>query len=297
MPFVMMHGTFHLVGLGSGGSPQGFQPDGDSIQFRPTTPALLDRLTQLDKPYFLGPIGSLQLRFEGVDALELHFQGAATHQPRPLSDASREFLTGQLGLNLVPYRPPENLAVQPPVDRDAAPGFILSRSLEVHGRPVAFAFAGEPPDEDGADVFLEPPLLRQSLNYALVEAGHAYPLFYETLFHDLRDELAAAASDARVAGRGLWVEDVTHDGVAVAVAEDLEEDGIIFPKLFRRLSEYLAAGLGGMNTFPDWLATDQEQVIDLDVMNTTHFDNLIEVAGNTVRMTRPPERLVFISAK
>lgn len=31
MPFVMMHGTFHLVGLGSGGSPQGFQPDGDSI--------------------------------------------------------------------------------------------------------------------------------------------------------------------------------------------------------------------------------------------------------------------------
>ena len=117
------------------------------------------------------------------------------------------------------------------------------------------------------------------------------------LFHDLRDELAAAASDARAAERGLWVEDVTHDGVAVAVAEDLEEDGIIFPKLFRRLSEYLATGLGGMDVFPDWLATDQEQVIDLDVMNTTHFDNLIEVAGNTVRMTRPPERLVFISAK
>lgn len=297
MPFVMMHGTFHLVGLGSGGGPQGFQPDGDSIQFRPATPALLDRLTQLDKPYFLGPIGSLQLRFEGIDALELHYQGAATHQPRPLSDASREFLTGQLGLNPVPYRPPENLAVQPPVDRDAAPGFILSRSLEVYGRPVAFAFAGQAPHDDGEDVFLDPPLLRQSLNYALVEAGHAYPLFYETLFHDLRDEFAAAASDARAAGRGLWAEDVTHDGVAVAVAEDLEEDGVIFPKLFRRLSEYLAEGLGGMDAFPDWLATDQEQVIDLDVMNSTHFDNLIEVVGSTVRMTRPPDRLVFISAK
>ena len=59
----------------------------------------------------------------------------------------------------------------------------------------------------------------------------------------------------------------------------------------------MAAGLGGMDFFKEWLATDQEQVIDLDVMNTTHFDNLIEAAGNRVRMTQPPDRLVFISAK
>ena len=189
------------------------------------------------------------------------------------------------------------MAVLPPVERDAAPGFILSRGLEVYGRPVSFAFAGDPPLEDGAEVFLEPALVRQSLNYALVQAGHAYPLFYETLFRDLRDELAAAATEARVAALGLWAADVTHDGLAVTDAKDLEEDGAIFPKLFRRLSEFLAAGIGGLDVFTEWLATDQEQVIDLDTMNTTHFDNVIEVVGTTVRMTRPPDRLVFISAK
>ena len=128
-------------------------------------------------------------------------------------------------------------------------------------------------------------MLRQHLNYALVEAGHEYPLFCETLFHDLRDELAAAASDARAAGRGFWTDDVTHDGVAVAAAENLEEDPVIFPKLFRRLSEYLAPGLGRIDVFPDWLVARQEQIIDLDVMNTTHSENLIEVVKNMVGMT------------
>jgi hypothetical protein len=76
------------------------------------------------------------------------------HQPRPLADQARDFLTGELGLNPVAYRPPRNLQVQPPAARDAAPGYILSRSLEVNGRPVAFAFAGAPPSPDGTEEFL-----------------------------------------------------------------------------------------------------------------------------------------------
>jgi hypothetical protein len=51
------------------------------------------------------------LGFEGIDALELHFEGH--HQPRPLADEARDYLTGLLGMNLVEYRPPDHLTVKP----------------------------------------------------------------------------------------------------------------------------------------------------------------------------------------
>jgi hypothetical protein len=38
MPFILIHGTFHLVGRTQAGNPSGFEPDGDSIQFKPTNP-------------------------------------------------------------------------------------------------------------------------------------------------------------------------------------------------------------------------------------------------------------------
>jgi hypothetical protein len=135
--------------------PTGFQPDGDSVHFKPANPTLLDRLKHVGRPYRLTAIGSTQLRFEGIDALELHFGG--THQPRPLADQARDHLTGQLGLNPVPYAPPEHITVKPPVARDAVAGFILSRALEVNGRPVSFAFEGDPPTQDGRTSSSTPP--------------------------------------------------------------------------------------------------------------------------------------------
>ena len=37
MPFVVIKGSFHLVGKSSQGNPTGFEPDGDSMQFKPET--------------------------------------------------------------------------------------------------------------------------------------------------------------------------------------------------------------------------------------------------------------------
>jgi hypothetical protein len=81
MPFIVLQGTFHLVGRTQAGNPTGFEPDGDSIQFQPANPTLLNRLDQPGRPYRLSLIGSTQLRLEGIDALELHFD--STHQPHP----------------------------------------------------------------------------------------------------------------------------------------------------------------------------------------------------------------------
>lgn len=294
MPFILIQGTFHLVNLNNG---RGFEPDGDSIHFKPFDKSLLDQLEQLGRAYKLSKIDSVLLRFEGIDALELHYK--LVHQPRPLADEARDFLTEQLGLNPVNYVQPRNIQVKPPVEHDATPGYILSRSLEVHGRPVSFVFAGDPPPEyeDGEEVYLKIPLLKKSLNYKLIQNGHAYPLFYETLFADLREALAKAAQQAREKKRGLWQYDRSSAGLKVSGQDTLETDGVIFPKLFRRLTDYLAESNDEIDGFLEWLQKKKEQVQDLDTLNFTHFDNILELKGNRIKMRQSPENLVFISAK
>jgi hypothetical protein len=293
MPFTLIQGTFHLVGKTHSGNPQGFQPDGDSMQFAPNDRSLLDRLEVLQAPVRLTSIGSTQLRFEGIDALELHFQGA--HQPLELADESRDFLTGELGMNPVPYEP-DGVQVKPPVQHDGSAGFILSRALEIHGRPVSFVFAGDPPQPDGSEIRLDVDLLKKSLNFKSLSAGESYPLFYETLFVDLRKALTEAAAAARDAGRGLWERDRSETGVGISDAARLEENGFTFPKLFRRLIEFFKAPAGEPD-FLTWLATKREPVLDLTTNNFTHFDNVVHMTDGGVALARRPEELVFISAK
>jgi hypothetical protein len=301
MPFLLIQGTFHLVNRTSAGNETGFEPDGDSIQFKPANPALLDRLDQVGRQYRLTKIGSTQLRFEGIDALELHFRpdhGPESHQPRPLADDSRDYLTRRYGMNPVSYVRPRSIRVDPPVQRDATAGYILSRSLEANGRPVAFAFVGQPPAADGTELHLDVPLLRRSVNYRSLENGHSYPLFYDTLFADLRGALTTAADNARSERKRLWSRDLSQNGITVTSQDDLEQAGVIFPKLFRRLTEFLTEPGNGLSGFLDWLADKNEQVVDLTAnANFTHFDNLVDVAGNTVRLSRRPEEIVFVSAK
>jgi predicted double-glycine peptidase len=42
-----------------------------------------------------------------------------------------------------------------------------------------------------------------------------------------------------------------------------------------------------------FLASKAEGVTIISTAHFTHFDTVIEVNGNTVRMTEPPENLVF----
>lgn len=61
---------------------------------------------------------------------------------------------------------------------DGAEGYILSRALDVHGRPVSFVDLGTPSRPDGSTVTLDAALLRKSPNFKALLAGEAYPLFY-----------------------------------------------------------------------------------------------------------------------
>jgi hypothetical protein len=62
MTFVTIKGSFHFCGESTAGNPTRFQPDGDSMQFKPDRPSPLDRLERTADTYRLTSIGSTRLR-------------------------------------------------------------------------------------------------------------------------------------------------------------------------------------------------------------------------------------------
>jgi hypothetical protein len=67
---------------------------------------------------------------------------------------------------------------------------------------------------------------------------------------------------------------------------------VILPKLFRRLAEHLDGG-GVIAGFKQYLEARGDLVTILPTAHFTHFDTVVEVSGETVRLTVPPEDLIF----
>ena len=204
MPFVLIQGTFE---------PTSGEPDGDSVRFQAEDDTLFD---QLEGRIEFKSGGQVQLRYEGIDALEK----AAI---RPFSSDATERNIELLGGR-----------------RSGLPGYILSSHADGNKRPVFFVFTGNPPDWDnsGRGDELQADLLRQSVNYRLLQEGHVYPMFYETLYKELRDEMVVATQEARAAERGIWSDDRSTNGFQVDIPPDLSELPPIFPKLWRRLQSF-----------------------------------------------------------
>jgi len=294
MPFLLIRGTFHLVGKNKKGKPTGFQPDGDSIHFKPKKKSRLDELPRRKNPYRLSGIGSVNLRFEGIDTPELHYLG--WRQPAPLAEQARDFLLEQIRVTNVQYK--ENgVTVDPPV-HDGQQGFILSKELDVHGRPVSFVFVGAP-DDDGEWIHLTPSMTGKSLNYKLLKQGYAYPLFYDSLYADLRQVMTAAAKEAQRNRRGIWQTRPT-EAVRLKVNDVAHQiSPTIYPKLFRRLRDYFAAENAGLSGLAAWMNEkgENDEVWQLPEWNRTHFDNVLKIQGNKIALQRDPLNLVFVSRK
>ncbi|MGN8158536.1 hypothetical protein ACS8YF_07640 [Salinisphaera sp. SWV1] len=179
---------------------------------------------------------------------------------------------------------------------DNVPGFILARTTGTYGRPVSFALSADAGKQlgltDGGEHFVTSDDLSATANAALLNQGLAYPTFYTSLFHDLRTRFAEQTLAARNAERGLWPADRTNAGVTVDSLAAITEDAVILPKLFRRLIEYLGTG-GTVKGFKAYLARNPDRVMVLPQAHSTHLDNLIEQNGSTVRLSEPPEQLVF----
>ncbi|MBK8456829.1 MAG: thermonuclease family protein [Phyllobacteriaceae bacterium] len=264
MTFVLLAGSF-LPGFGV--------PDGDSLRFVPDDPNPLFKLKRRASPPKPHPDnGSVQLRYEGIDAIE---KGSSS----PFAAAAKK-------RNI-------DIAMQA-----GGRGHILTNQLDENGRPIVFAFAGDAKDS-GDDIHLDARRLGRSINFQLATEGLVHPLFYDTLYVDLRNALAKATKSARKAGAGLWATDATLAGAPWTGS--VAKLPPIFPKLWRRLETYAkdpdyfdpARPLANIARYIKM--EHPERVLILSLGKTTGFDNVVEGSATTVRLVHVPEDIVVVS--
>lgn len=269
----------------------GKQPDADSVRFRPDTPDLLDGLE--GKPVRVVKDGTAQLRFQGVDAAELHYGGGR----QPVAKYARNVLLYLMGFGRVRY---QELTVRSVENR--VTGAILTRGTEVYGRPISYLLRetdlkglhdGQEIPED-ADIT---PLLRQSLNYRMLEQGMLYYLAYDSMPKAHRELFRNAAAEARRDGLGVWVQDSTSE-FTLESSSSIGPDGeLIYPKLFRRCTDYLLARdqENFTGSFTEWLRVASPENDPVGVRgNMTMFADLVEESGGTVSLREDMLDLVFM---
>lgn len=270
MPFTLLKGTFE---------PSLGRPDGGSLRFVADNPDPIFRLKRRGwGPEINESNGSIQLRYEGIDTME---RRALEPYPARATEANLD-LAGTNG------------------GQHSARGHIYSNQLGPRGRPIAFVFAGTTVLEDGCSVHLSPNDIETSVNFQLLEQGHAYPLFYDTLFDDLREHLTMASERARASKSNIWSADGSNSGVRwTGSVENLPP---VIPKLWRRIDsyssdeEYFDANRPFANFLP-WLRRQpEERVIVLGRDRITGFDNLIATTNDTIRLIVEPRNMVIISA-
>jgi endonuclease YncB( thermonuclease family) len=282
MPMLCLAGAFRVLGT---------EPDGDSIRFVPGDPTLWGRVPGGVR---VNAQGGAQMRLDGIDALETHYTphgGQTLHQPLGLAHAASAELLDWLGFRDV-ERKGETITS---VAADDLPGFLLTRTADKYGRCVALIGRGDAPAESGSRLKVMPDLLRETVNHHQISAGLAYPTFYTKLYADLRNELAAQTEAARAAGTGVFADDGTEQGVEVQSLRTLTDDAVLLPKLFRRLADYLH--LNGEDPslagFPAFLEQSADTLLVVSSAEKTTLADLVDVSAQTVRLTRPPEDLVF----
>ena len=272
----------------------GKQPDGDSVRFRPQRPQLLAQLEHGDR---VDPSvdGTVQLRFDGIDAPELHYRS----QGQPQGGTARDALLTQLGFSAVTFA--ENGTTVTGAQPATVPMVVLSRLVEVNGRPVSAVFTGDTAERlagaDGTWVELDAPLLDESVNVWETAQGVAYPLLYTSTAPQLRAAFTAAAEGARGRRAGVWAQD-SSARFSVAELEAVGPDGaLVLPKLFRRVVDYLRQRGGPARTLPQWLA-DHPDTEDDDVLvagaPAVPLHTLLTQDGDTVTLHADVLDLVFV---
>jgi endonuclease YncB( thermonuclease family) len=258
----LIPGSFVLIGK---------EPDGDSVRFRPDHP---DDLKKLARSSLIQPSkdGTVQLRFDGIDATELHYGSAA----QPFGVEARDALLKEMGWTSVTVKPGSTM-VTACVPTEIK-GAILSKAAEANGRPVSFVLVGEDAKVPAGHkvhgwTHLDGDLLKKTMNFYMLKSANAYPTFYTSLAEELRAPLRELALAARGRGAGIWAEDSTPLFRLDSQADiDAQSHQPILPKLFRRATDYLKdVAKGYVGNLSDWIK-DHEA-------GSRSEDDKVEVSG------------------
>lgn len=271
MPFTLIKGTFH---------PEFGKPDGDSLRFVPDNPDPIYKLKRRGAAPKINQMnGSIQLRYEAIDT--------------PEKAAIDPFAIDATLSNL-------NLAGTDGGQQNAR-GHVYSNQLGPHGRLIAFVFEGEGAEPDGSEKFLEAKDILSSINLKQLQLGHAYPLYYDTLFRDLREACRSDVEMARSEKLGVWSADASQTGFAWN--DDLKQLPPIFPKLWRRIQKYMGSEtffepndpLANLKDYVESLG--EERVLTLSDSNITGLDDLISTDNGLIRLLADPNDMVVVSEK
>lgn len=131
-------GSYRLLGADRRGRRVGARPDGDSVWFHPDRDESLRELPGGRASFHCA--GCVQLRLEGIDALELHFDGGS--QPRSGARKAREFLLSSVGCRRVAYASAADGCAEGLSVREALSAEVRGRILTRYSRgstPASFA--------------------------------------------------------------------------------------------------------------------------------------------------------------
>lgn len=278
-----------------------YAPDGDSVRFVADKPA---QFAGLKGGYRIKPSkkdGSVQLRLEGIDAPETHYGSAA----QPYGSKARDALLDLLGFDKLQFGKDGNtVTAATPTSVEAT---IFTKASDPHGRPISYLSAGHAV-KDGAENALGEARLRDTVNYRMVANGNAYPLLYSSTPTTHRSLLRAAAQAARSRRKGLWKLDDTQDFKLVDQSSIGPQGELIFPKLFRRCTDYLRAAASSSVDYDltDWLhehASENDALFiekaievcqDGTVHANLHLSNLIQQRNSHIAITADITEVVFI---
>jgi endonuclease YncB( thermonuclease family) len=277
----------------------GPEPDGDTISFLPDDDDLVQALPWFnDVPPGRKHLGTYSVRFEGIDALETHFNGE--HQNLAFAISARDLMLGQVGFEQVEFFPdrPNKVSAAAP---HPLPGYLLATGVEANGRVLAQVYAGQPDPgrQDGDRVFVEEPLLDRGVNAALVRAGLAYAELYTTMPFSLITHMRQLVTQARADQVGFW----PHEDLTLARAvqptsiADLS-NLVMFPKLYRRLVSYFSDGHSDLTAFDTWVraSPDRDDLTQLPTGERGHLHDLYQVdaSGLRLRLRLQPEQVTFL---
>jgi hypothetical protein len=287
MSYTVIHGQF-VSGTSNPSHTVRRQQNAGTLQFKPQSCVQPDgtfRSTIAGEfGLQLGAGGVVEVRLEAVDALETQYLGQRQHVQ--LTEGARVRVQQLLGIGTRETK-------------DVAPGvgYLLARNVDRAGRLIAFAFSGSCDTPNGSRLFVQPRHVAASVNAALLREGWVYAACYDSLPAELRAELLELSRRARGKNLGLWPRAVALTGRPLAVPMAAALDGcVMFPKLFRRLVEYFAEGHVNLRDFPRWLRMNphRDEMLLLPNQEVGHIHDVVEVAGDQIRMTRNAEEFIIL---
>jgi endonuclease YncB( thermonuclease family) len=271
----------------------GKQPDGDSVRFKADNSSLFSKL-KFAQRLKQSKDETVQLRFEGIDAPELHYGGTL----QPMGRESRDRLLEWMGFRNVQY---DNLTVSGS-SPERVRGAILSAMVERNGRPVAYVLGQAEATglQDGSSISVDDTRLRLTLNALSLEKGMSYFTVYNSMPAAQIKTFQQLTTKARAAKIGIWARDKTSEFTLENAGSINESGQLILPKLFRRATDYLSAKRKKKTTasFKNWLIESRDTASSQDGLllergNKRRLSDLIEQNGSRVRFKANTLELVF----